>query len=550
MSSPPEAASAALARARELFETRAWRDAQAAFAAADELAPLAVADLWLWSSAVSLAEGPHAGQHVLERIYEACVDAEPRVACRAAFWLSFRLLHLGEPSRGQGWLARAERCLERVSEPCVEHGYLLLPAVRTQFSAGAYSEASELARRAAEFGDRFDDVDLATFARNLQARALIRQGSLEAGFKLHDEVMLAVTRGELSPTLTGLVYCAAIDSCQGVFAHARVREWTESLRGWCDAQPQLTAFTGACRVCRAEVLEVDGRWSEALAEAERAARTFLETLGARAAGEAFYRQGEIRRLRGELEQAEACYRDASRSGRDPQPGLSLLRLAEGRADVALPALRRAVAGAGSVLARAKLLPALIEILLACGVTDEARLAVTDLEGIAAQFQSEFLRVQGDLSRAAVELAEGDARAALTSAARALGALELIEAPYLTAQARLLLACACQALDDREGAELEIAAARATFVELGALPQVKAIDLLTARASAPEGACGLTARELEVLRLVAGGKTNKQIAIGLCLSEKTVDRHVSNILTKLDVPSRAAATAFAYENRLI
>jgi len=547
-----ETSSAALTRARDSFAARAWRDAEQAYVAADQAGPLPLADLWRWCWAASLANGDHSGLELLERIYETQLETDPEAACRAAFWLGFRLMHLGEPSRGQGWLARAERCLARAAAPCVEEGYLLLPLARARFAAAAYPEALELLTRAAEIGERFGDTDLTSFARNLQGRILVRQGALEAGFKLHDEAMLAVTRGELSPVLTGLVYCAAIDSCQGVFALGRVREWTESLRGWCEAQPQLVTFTGACRVCRAEMLEVDGRWSEALSEAERAARVLTDTLGVRAAGEALYRQGEIHRLRGETERAEARYRDASLSGRDPQPGLSLLRLAEGRADVALPALRRAVAAAAGPLARAKLLPALGQILLACGEHDEARAVAGELEATASLFQSEVLMAQSELARAALELAEGDARAALASAGRASSVLQQLEAPYLMARARLLLACACQALDDREGAELELTAARAAFERLGALPDLKALDALLARAAPAASAApgGLTGRELEVLKAVAAGKTNKQIAASLCLSEKTVDRHVSNILAKLGVPSRAAATAFAYENQLI
>jgi DNA-binding CsgD family transcriptional regulator len=536
--------------ARELYAARAWRDAHQALSEVDRLTPLELDDLWRCAWAASLSGDERSSLSTLERIYEAHVENRAKTACRAAFWLGFRLVLVGESSRGQGWLARAERCLERVSEPCVEQGYLLIPRVRAHFTTAAYDEALELAGRAAGLGERFRDRELATFARNLQGRILVRQGSLEAGFRLLDESMLAVTRGELSPLLTGLVYCAAIDSCQGVFALGRVREWTESLRGWCDAQPQLVTFTGACRVCRAEMMEVGGQWSEALAEAELAAEVFLATLGARAAGEALYRQGEIHRLRGELELAETRYRDASESGRDPQPGLSLLRLAQGKADVALSALRRALAGAGQPLAQVKLLPALVETLLACGKIEAARSAVGQLDNIAAGFRTEMLTAASALARAAVELAEGDAHTALSSLTTAFGVFQEFDAPYLAARCRALRACACQALDDRDGAELELAAARAAFLRLGALPDVKALDALRARASGSPSVAGLTARELEVLRLVASGKTNKQIAGGLCLSEKTVDRHLSNILAKLDVPTRAAATAFAYENKLI
>lgn len=540
---------ASVRKARELFRARAWLDAFDAFNEADAMAPLELPDLWQLSWAAALSGREPAGFTVLERIYQQCLDAQPLVALRAAFWIGFRLAHTNEASRGQGWLARAERCAERAPEPSVEHGYLCLPRVRAHFFAGRYAEAMADATSAATLGERFGDADLTTFARNLQGRILIRQGSLEAGLKLLDEAMLAVTTFELSPILTGLIYCSAIDSCQSVFALERVREWTESLRGWCDAQPQLSTFTGACMVCRAEVMEIGGAWPEALAEARRAVERMQGTIGPKASGEALYREGEIHRLRGELDEAEARFREASELGRDPQPGLALLRLAQGRADAAAQALRRACAAASEPLSRAKLLPALVEILLANKAVEEARVAVTELESTAATFGAELLNAVAARARGAVELAEGNAQQSLHSLRQAFAVMQQLDAPYLTAQTRVLLACACQALGDEDTAQLEIAAARAAFAKLGALTDVQAIDTLVARAAGP-GAFGLSARELEVLRLVASGKTNRLIAVDLCLSEKTVDRHVSNIFDKLNVPSRAAATAFAYEHKLL
>jgi DNA-binding CsgD family transcriptional regulator len=366
---------------------------------------------------------------------------------------------------------------------------------------------------------------------------------------LLDEAMLAVTTGELSPVLTGLVYCSAIDSCHSVFALERMREWTDSLRGWCDAQPQLTLFTGACLVSRAEIMEIAGEWGDALDEARRAVKWIQEAYGPGAVGEAMYREAEILRLRGELTAAEARYRDASESGRDPQPGLALLRRAQGRTEVGLQALRRAAAASTQPLSRIRLLPALVELLLTTGAVEEARTASGELSEIATTFGTPVLRAIAARARGAVELQEGDAAASFRSLSEAFRLLQDLGAPYLTAQTRALLACACQALGDEDTAQLEIAAARAGFVKLGALTDVQAIDALLARATAP-GAFGLSARELEVLRLVASGKTNRLIARELCLSEKTVDRHVSNIFDKLNVPSRAAATAFAYEHKLV
>lgn len=538
-----------VAEGRERYAARAWLDAYEALTRADSGAPLAVEDLWkLWRSA-SLSGHASAAFGALERIYQAQLEQAPAEAARAAFWLGFRLM-VTEPSRGQGWLARAERALERAPAPCVEHGYLEIPRVRLAFFGGRLDEALSRARVAAEVGERFADLDLVTFARHLQGRVLVRLGRLDEGFKLLDEAMLSVTGGELSPAVTGLVYCSAIDICQGVLAFDRVRQWSDSLTDWCRAQPQLTIFSGACLLCRAEVLELGGRWPEAFEEAQRAARAYEDSYGPNTGAEAIYRQGEIQRLRGELDAAEASYREASQQGRDPQPGLALLRHAQGKTEVAVNALRRASAALTQPWARSKLLPSLVDILLAAGAVEEASAAAAELEQIAQLFPTEALIALGRRARGAVQLAEGDAQAALLSLREAFATLQALEAPYLVAQTRVLLACACQALADEDGARLEIDAARVLFERLGAVSDVRAIDALQARARETTSVAGLTGRELEVLRLVASGKTNKLIARELCLSEKTVDRHVSNILRKLDVPSRAAATAFAYENKLV
>ncbi len=550
MTPPSPETLAQLRQGRELYAARAWLDAVDALSHADREAPLEVPDLWRWAWAASLCGREPEGFAAFERIYHAEVDAQPQAAFRAAFWLGFRLLHHHEQSKGQGWLGRAERCAARLPQPCVENGYLEIPRVREHFYAGRYAEALELATRAAELGSSLGDHDLGMFARNLQGRALLRQGAREAGLKLLDEAMLAVTAGELAPNITGIIYCSAIESCQAVFELTRTREWTESLRGWCEAQPQLRAFSGACMVSRAEILELAGKWSEALDEAHRAAKDLSEAFGTRAAGEALYRQAEIHRLRGELVEAEARYGDASQSGRDPQPGLALLRLAQGRSDSALQALRRVVSGTTLPLARVKLLPALIEVLLTSGGVEEARGAVAELENIATTFGAEALGAVASRARGAVELAGGDAAAAVAPLRRSFDVFQRLGAPYLAAQARALLACAYQALDDEDGARLEMAAARHVFEQLGALTDVQAVDLRAAGGGTKPSVGGLSARELEVLRLVASGKTNKLIAVELCLSEKTVDRHVSNILAKLNVPSRSGATAFAYENKLL
>jgi DNA-binding CsgD family transcriptional regulator len=551
VTSQGESLPSSVARGRELCEKRAWLEAYEALSLADQEQGLALEDLWRLGWSASLCGHDAASFAVLERIYQQQLESGSEAqAARAAFWLGFRMLHMGEVSRANGWLSRAERALEKLGGPCVERGYLELPRIRQLFFAGDYAAALEAATRAIEVAERFADADLASFARNLQGRSMIRLGEVEAGLKLHDEAMLAATTGQLSPTVTGLVYCSAIASCETVYAIDRLREWTVSLRQWCATQPQLIPFAGDCLVHRAEILALTGDWSEALQEAERARESLHRSYGPQATGSALYLQGEILRLRGELTSADERYREASQAGCDPQPGLSLLRLAQGKGEVALQGLRRAVTAATEPLHKARLLPALVEAALAESLVDEAAAAAQVLTGIAETFGSDALTAHALGARAAVDLAQNHSEAALGGFRRSFEIWRQLGVPYWAARTRVQLARACQAAGDAEGAALEIEAARSSLDRLGAALDLAALETLEHPPAERAQAGGLSARELEVLRLVAGGKTNKLIAQELCLSEKTVDRHVSNILAKLNVPSRAGATAFAYEHKLI
>jgi DNA-binding CsgD family transcriptional regulator len=363
-----------------------------------------------------------------------------------------------------------------------------------------------------------------------------------------DEALVAVTGGELSPVITGLIYCIAITHCQQVYALDRAREWAASLAGWCDAQPQLTSFTGACQVHRAEIKQLAGAWPEAIEEARRVAEHPPRSAEPDPSGDAFYQQGEVHRLRGELAEAEAAYRRASQAGRDPQPGLALLRLSQERRDEAASGIRRALGATSDPLQRARLLPTSVEVELAVGKVEEARAACGELEGIAARFDTEVLATMAAHARGEVLLAEGDAGAALGPLRRAFAGWQRAAIPYVTGRVRVLLGLACRALGDRDGSTLELEAARAIFERLGAAPELARMD--SAGRGEKARSVGLTPRELEVLRLVAAGKTNKDIAKQLFLSGKTIDRHVSNIFLKASVSSRAAATAFAYKNKLV
>jgi DNA-binding CsgD family transcriptional regulator len=286
-------------------------------------------------------------------------------------------------------------------------------------------------------------------------------------------------------------------------------------------------------------MQVRGDWPAALAEARQAAGR----LEARAAGQAFYRQGELHRLQGNPASAEEAYREASRRGVEPQPGLALLRLAQGRGDAAAAAIRRAAGEASNPLARSRLLPAEVEIMLATGDVAEAARAAGELEALTRELPGRVPAATAAHAAGAVRLAEGDARAALAALRGAAETWSELDAPYECARARELVGLACRALDDDDSAALELEAAREAFARLGAAADV-------ARLEGSRAEHGLSPRELQVLRLVAAGETNKAIAAELVLSERTVERHVSNIFAKLGLSTRAAATAFAYEHGLV
>ncbi|MGH8249681.1 MAG: LuxR C-terminal-related transcriptional regulator [Steroidobacteraceae bacterium] len=538
-----------LERARGSYRQRSWIDAHRAFLRADQETPLGAGDLELLAMAAYLIGRDDEYLNFLERSHHAHLDAGQVLrAVRCAFWLGFRLLMRCETGRATGWLSRAGRLLEDESRECAERGYLLLPVVESRLDAGDHDSAYAAASEAAAIGERCGDADLVACARHQQGRTRLQQGQIGSGLALLDETMIAVTSGKLSPLVTGLMYCSVISACQQVYAIDRSREWTAALAQWCEGQPDMVAFVGTCQVHRAEIMQFQGAWPDAIDEARRAcARS--QGINQHAAAAGFYQQAEIHRLKGEFAAAEDAYRSASHSGLDPQPGLALLRLAQRRTEAATAAVCRAADATTDRLKRMSLLPAYVEIMLAVADVPAARIACQELEQIAGSFESEVPAAIAAQTRGAVELANGDSRAALGSLRRALDVWHRIDAPYAAARVRLLIGLACRALGDEDGAGLEFDAARSVFQRLGAAPDLARIESLPDAAQSVR-AHGLTPRELQVLRLVAGGDTNKAIAGRLSLSEKTIDRHVSNIFAKLHVPSRAAATAFAYQRKLI
>jgi DNA-binding CsgD family transcriptional regulator len=451
-------------------------------------------------------------------------------------------------AQASGWQTRAQRLLER-HEDCVEKGYLLLPAALQSLAGGDVETAYELFSRAAETGARFGEMDLLTLGRLGRGRTLVHLGEAAAGVSLLDEAMVAATAGDVSPIVTGIVYCSAIEACQEMFDLGRAREWTAALSHWCTSQPGLLPYRGQCLVYRAEIMQLHGVWQDAFDEAQRACQ-YLSHPGSRpAVAAAFYQQGEVQRLRGEFAKAEESYRQASRLGREPEPGLALLRLAQGRVDAAAAAIRRAVDEAGDRLARSRLLGASVEIMLAAGDLQAARSAADELALLARDSGAAYLQAVAAHAAGEVLIALGDPRAALVSLRRAWAAWQEIEVPYEAARVRVLIGRCCRALGDEDTADMEFDAARWVFEELGARPALARLESLSGSPTVA-GTGGLTAREIEVLRLVAAGKTNRAIAAELFLSEKTVARHVSNIFIKLDLSSRSAATAYAYEHDLL
>ncbi|HEX5617860.1 MAG TPA: LuxR C-terminal-related transcriptional regulator [Solirubrobacteraceae bacterium] len=534
---------AELEQGRRSYAAQAWGEAHRRLSGADRAAPLAAEDLERLATAAYMLGREDEYLQVLERSHQAHLEADdPARAVRCAFWLTMGLAMRGQIGLATGWRGRAQRLLERMSEDCVEHGYLLLPRVVDHRMAGDYNAAHDTAAAVAAIAERFAESDLHALAVHEQGLCLTRLGWVDEGLRLLDEAMVAVVGGELSPIVTGLVYCSVIDGCQEVYATRRAQEWTAALTHWCDEQPDMVAFTGRCLIHRAEIMQLRGAWDDALREARRAGEQ-----PSRATGQAFYRQGELHRLQGELDQAEEAYREASRRGAEPQPGLALLRLAQDNGDAATAMIRRALTEATEPLARVRLLPACVEILLAAGDVDGARDACAELEPLAAPFSSGLLDAAVSQVRGAVELAGGDARAALAALRRSGEAWQELGVPYEHARVRVLVGRACRQLGDDDSAELELEAARTAFDELGAGADVARVDALLGRA---ERAHGLTPRELEVLRLVAAGETNRAIAATLVLSERTVDRHVSNICAKLGASGRTAATAYAFRHRLV
>ena len=515
--------------------------------AVERLATRSAADLELLATSAYMLGRDDEYVAALERAHAAHLAGSARLpAARAAFWIAVNLATRGKAGGAQGWFGRAQRLVDAEGHECVERGYLLLAQLLERAAAGDHDAAIAAGRSAVAAAERFGDADLFALAAQDLGILLIKRGEVAEGLGLLDEAMVSVTAGELSPIVNGFVYCGAITGCQAAYEPRRAQEWTAALTRWCEQQPDLVSFTGTCLVHRSEILQLRGAWPDALQEARRAADRCARANNGAAAAYARYREGEVHRLRGEFAAAETAYRDAHRGGYEPQPGLALLRLAQGNAEAAVAAIRRLLGETSDPSTRARLLPAEVEISLEAGDLAAARSACEQLEQLGERWTGPMVAATVAHARGAVALAEGDRDTALKALRQATQAWRELQAPYEAARAQVLVGLACRALGDDDAAAMELDAARAVFAQLGAAPDLESLDSPT-RAGETHG---LTLRELEVLQLVAAGKSNREVAAALVISEHTVARHLQNIYAKLNVSSRTAASAFAFAHDLV
>ncbi|WP_370323815.1 LuxR C-terminal-related transcriptional regulator [Euzebya sp.] len=554
---------AELRRGRAAAEAWTWEEARTAFAAveADEPAAMAAEDLQRYAESAWLTGHDDVAEHAWVRAHTAFLaDGEPLRAARCAFWLGLALvMGRGDVERGGGWFARATRLISTTASPDrAEVGIARLIAALTALDGDDAEMARERFADAARIGAQHGDADLVALGRLGEGQARIRLGETAAGIALLDEVMVAVDAREVAPLPAGIVYCGVILACKQVADVRRAQRWTDALTRWCEAQPGLVAFRGTCLVHRAELAQLRGDWTQAVEDADHACDRLSDPPDP-AAGMAFYQRAELHRLRGEHADAEAAYQHATARGHDPHPGLALLWLAQGRVRTAVATMRRVIDDRTAVYPpvttevhhtrpRAEALAAAVEVVLAADERDAAADACAQLEALADAQATPVVVALATAARGALLLAEGRPGPALDALVEARSCWLALDAPHETARVRVLVARALDQLGDADTAAIERQAAREVFAALGATPDLDHLDGV--HAGGPDQSTALTPREVEVIRLVAAGLTNREIAGRLVVSDKTVARHLHNVFTKLDLPNRAAATAYAYEHGLV
>ncbi len=536
-----------LVRARREYEEGAWAAALDVWSgvAPDRMTPRDCEDA---GEAAFLLGRRDDAQAAWQRAYAAHQDAgDTEGAVRAAFHLAMTLTLTGEPAMGGGWAARAHRLADDLAEDTVAHGYVAFLDMFAALGSGDWPTAAQAAEEVSRVGAARDHADLTAAGACSQGRLALYAGRVADGLALLDEAILCLSSPDVSPIFFGHVYCTAIEGCQELGDLARVAEWVRALSAWVERRPGLLVFTGQCAVHRGQVMCVRGAWDDALEEFTAAVHRYRLVRMSGAVGLAAAEHGDLLRLLGRVDEAAAAYRQAGEAGYDPQPGLALLWLATGSGAAALAAVRRVLGEAADPVHRAQRLPGVIEVLLACSELAEAAAATRELERLADAIGSPAVLARAAYAGGAVELARGDASGALPYLRRARQLWTSVDYPYEVARTQALLGRALGDVGDTTSGRAELTSAAATFHRLQATPAEAEVGALLGPESLPGG---LTAREVEVLRLVATGRSNAQVAAELVLSEKTVARHLSNIFTKLEVGSRTAAAAYAYEHDLV
>ncbi len=536
-----------LEQARAAYLASEWRAAYTAFKELDDRGALPPGDIEVLAMVSFMLGNVGEMLGAQERAFHAYMgEGQKLPAARVALWTASNLASRGKFADASGWVERGQRLLESTAEPSVAHGYLLMPQALRHVMSHELEQVVSVAAEAAAIGRQFMDRNLEALAAQTQARALLHLGQTATAFRLLDEVMLSVRAGDCSPMVTGLVYCAVLEGCYEAHEVRRAADWTDLLVEWCGCQPDLVAFTDQCLAHRSEILRLQGEWNSALTAAQRSHENVAR---GSVAAQAHYQQAEVYRLRGEFGLAEQAFEQVALKGGEPQPGLACLRLSQGNEDAAVASIRRALLESTDLLDRVRLLPGFVRVMVETGYLDDASRAIGELAAIAEQTRIEVHLGWAAQAAGVLFLALSKPVEAASSLRKAMEIWQEVGMPYELALTRKHLGQALLVMGDEEGAQIQLQAAKGGFVALGATPDALAVDWLSAPDVQPRP-FGLTEREVEVLAKLASGATNRAIAEDLVLSERTIDRHVSNIFTKLGVSTRSAATAQAIRNDVV
>jgi len=477
-----------LARGRAALERHEWAEGYELLVAADRIQSLSGSDLEQLALAAFFVPQPEHLGELKERAFKAHLDAGDELrAAYVAVDLARYFVLSGRTSIASGWVRRAERLLPPDGETYA-HGYLTLVRSEQAAAGGDLDGAMRLAERTLEIADRTPDVDLRAWALSLLGELKIASGATPDGIALLEEASIAAVNGELSPFTSGVTACRMIGACRDLTDYRRASEWIEATEQYCERR-SLKGFPGVCRVHRAEVAAVGGHWAEAEQDLVATVGDLERYRATSPIADGYYALGEIRRLRGDVEGAEAALREAHARGKSPHPALALIRLSQGRASAARMAIESAAAEVGwNRWGLVRLLPARVEILLATGDVAAARAAVDEVAG-PSDYPSPALEAGQRVATGRVLLAEGDPMGAARELRRAVTTWRDVGAPYEVARSRAVLAMALRTLDEPDDADLELRAALEDFRRLGAMVDAQAAEnelrASEERRSAPE-----------------------------------------------------------------